>query len=147
MNVATVLSERMHDYYVAREAEEVQLEALAGTRSRGEDVDATHFYRQTGAADLGGKEPLTLKVWMQQTTPPQPSPTELQDAAVYSAADALDRLNELTRERDAVAALIDYEVACLVELGMTVTEIGRRLGMSKQRISQRLAAHRSRAHG
>lgn len=136
----------LDDYRVARHAQELRLEAAAGTRVRGEDVDASRFYRRTGEADLGGEEPLTWKRWLAQTREPGPSPVEDQDQLVYSICEGIDRLNELTRERDAVAAMIDAEVSILVETGMTVTETGKRLGMSKQRVSQRLDAHRRRAH-
>ena len=93
----------------------------------------------------GVRQPIVLGEWLRATRR-APSPAEEQDAMVLSACEALDRLNALTAERDAMAAVVDAEVACLVESGMTVTEVGRRLGMSKQRISQRLDAHRTRCH-
>lgn len=142
VNVAAVTSERMHDYYVAREAEEVQIEALSGGRGQSEDLAATHFYRQTGAADLGGKEPLTMKVWMQQTTPPKPSPSELVDAAWVQAWEALMIAEHAETTLREARALRNGEVAALVAAGQTYGQIAHVLGITKQRVGQYVKAHR-----
>lgn len=148
----SVTSERVHDYTVAREAQVLRLEAATGTRGGPSDPDvaAAKFYAATGAADLGGEVPLTYKLWLQQTTPPQPSPddhaavkaAELARAwAVHDAADAAaDALKVAAERRGAVFAE-------LVAGGWSCADLGRALGVSRAAIHQAVKAHHGRTPG
>ena len=128
-------AEVLHDYHVARHADELAREAndygYAGDRARDKEC--------------GVKQPVTLKQWIAQVQPPKPSPDEERQAAIDEARSARDEAEAMVQVAAGYIAVYDGEVAALAKLGMSYTEIGQELGgVSKQRVGQYIARHKAR---
>lgn len=145
----TTAAVRLLDYHAAREAEEIALEAAAGTRRPGHDRDASRFYAQTGDGQgQAGRQPLTLRRWLEQTARQDPSPdavvdlerrevARLQDAHA-AAEEAREAYERLTAERGAI-------MAELVAAGRSYADVGSMVGVTRARAHQLVTAHRQRA--
>ena len=128
-------AEVLHEYHVARHADELAREATdygyAGDRARDKEC--------------GAKQPVTLKQWIAQVQPPKPSPDEERQAAINEARSARDEAEAMAQVAAGYIAVYDGEVAALAKLGMSYTEIGQALGgVTKQRVGQYIARHKAR---
>ena len=138
--------ELVHDYHVAREAQQQRLEAASGTRAGPADPDvaASRFYAATGATDLGGETPLTWKAWVKQARPPKPSPEEVQTVHAVLLSDSDERLKEAMQLVSERAAIRDMEIFDAWEAGMTLDQIAFQLGTSRQAIHKVVKRYRGR---
>lgn len=137
----------MTDYYAAREAQELRIEAYAGTRDTSSE-EAQGFFAGTGPArgDRSaprGERPVTLRSWLEQTAAHKPSPGELREVHRPLVLDAQARLDAAVAALAEAVTIRDLELADANEDGWTTRELGALVGMSHEMASR--CIRRSRA--
>lgn len=138
--MTAALSDLMTDYYAAREAQEIRLEAATMTRDH-QHEEADRFFQRPGTAGAG-EVPVTFKAWLKHARPGDPDAETVRDVCRTLAWDAHQRVLEAERAYALAVQVRDMELSDAAQAGLSYRDLGATLGVSQTVVGKCVLRHK-----
>ena len=138
--MTAALSDLMTDYYAAREAQEIRLEAATMTRDH-QHEEADRFFQRPGTAGAG-EVPVTFKAWLRHARPGDPDRETVQDVCRKLAWDAHQKALEAQAAYELAVQVRDMALADAAEAGLSYRDLGATLGVSQTVVGKCVLRHK-----
>ena len=143
--MTAALSDLMTDYYAAREAQEIRLEAATMTRDHAHE-EADRFFQRPGSAGQG-ERPVTFKAWLKHARPGDPDAETVRDVCRTLAWDAHQKALEAQAAYELAVSVRDMALADASEAGLSYRDLGATLGVSQTVVGKCVLRHQQARTG